>query len=147
MFDYMEGVAPVSARRTPTDSEIVRGAEVGRVEHRFDAKKLEYRPRLGTIALTLFNGNRVEIKIENIPELRDVRRAVLRTMRLGPQGEAIEIRPCDLDISVVGLIRQAVGVAAWLSRGGRARTTAKTAAARRNGRRGGRPRKLPSNAG
>jgi hypothetical protein len=56
-----------------------------------------------------------------------------------------------LDLAVPDLIAACVGSRAWMSalarQGGKATTTAKRQAARENGKKGGRPRKVPGDAG
>ena len=126
--------------RFPTDAEIAAARERGRREHQFDGRRLTYRPALDILEIELFNGLRVSIPRCMIDEIADLPVSVAKEMRLGVQGEAIEIRSLDIDISVPGLLRDLVG-ANISSLGGQAKSPAKAAAARANGQLGGRPRK------
>jgi hypothetical protein len=131
----------VTKVRYPTDAEIERGRKVGEMERQYDGKALLYRPTLDVLEIELVNGLRVAIPRKLVTELATVPVALLRKeLRLGAHGEAIEIRSLDLDISVSGLIADLVG-ADWARRAGRIKSPAKAAAARANGRKGGRPRK------
>jgi hypothetical protein len=83
------------------------------------------------------NGVGVLRDVEGDVSARDVNRGV----------EAVELAALDVDISVVGLLRDLAGslgctAAAELGRrGGSVRSAQKTAAVRANGAKGGRPRK------
>lgn len=64
-------------------------------------------------------------------------------------GEALHWKQLDQDISVAGMVAGSFGTRRWMAqlssqfgkRGGSARSSAKTAAVRANGQKGGRPRK------
>jgi hypothetical protein len=126
--------------RIPTDEDIAHGKKVGLAEHKLDGKKLVFRPSLDAIDLQLVNGLRVVIPRKIVPELADLPESLARKMRLGEQGGTIEVRSQDIDISVRVLIRTLFGVD-HAAKGGRVKSPAKSAAARANGRLGGRPRK------
>ena len=113
----------------PTDEEIERGREVGWFEHRYDGAKLTFYPDDDELDLTLVNGLRLIIPRSMIPALAKLPIAVAKKMRLGIQGEAIEVRSEDVDVSVPGTRRKLVG-ADIATKGGRARTAAKIEAAR-----------------
>jgi len=131
----------VTKVRYPTAAEVERGRKVGELERQYDGKALLYRPTLDVLEIELVNGLRVAIPRKLIGELASVPVAVVRKeLRLGAYGEAMEIRSLDLHISVSGLIADLVG-ADWARRAGRIKSPAKAAAARANGRKGGRPRK------
>jgi hypothetical protein len=129
--------------KLPTDDELSRGEKIGNREHAFDAARFTYHPRRDVISLELFNGVALDIPRAAIPTLAKLPQDVLAEMRLGPQGKAIEIRSRDIDISIAGIAREAIG-ATWTRRAGRARTPKKAAAARANGAKGGRPRTAAS---
>jgi hypothetical protein len=83
-----------------------------------------------------------------IPGLERQPGSALETMTLSPAGDALRWPALDVDVYVPGLVERAFGnrlfAAAAGRRGGRRRTKAKMAAARRNGAKGGRPRKRAS---
>ena len=112
----------------------------GEREHQYEGKTFCYKPRSDVLVFELVNGVRVEIPRRAVRELASLPLATMRKWRLNRFGSAIEIRELDMDLSVTGLVRDLVG-ANWQSLGGKARSPAKAAASRRNGRKGGRPRK------
>ena len=60
-------------------------------------------------------------------------------------GSGLRWDKLDVDLHVPGLLAGVFGTRAWLARqGGASRSSAKTAAARANGARGGRPRRAPT---
>ena len=128
--------------RYPTKAEIARGAEIGRAEHQYDAERMTYRPKLDAIELELVNGLRVIVPRSMVKALAELPVSVIRSdMRLdGDWGAVIQVPSRDLDISVSGFLRSLMG-ADWARQAGSVTSAAKTAAARENGRRGGRPRK------
>lgn len=71
----------------------------------------------------------------------------LARIEIDPPGFGIHFPTLDADLYVPGLLEGLLGSKAWMASrmgqaGGKARTPAKQAAARANGRRGGRPRKV-----
>jgi hypothetical protein len=131
----------VTKVRYPTDADIERGRKIGEKERQYDGTSLLCRPTLDVLEIKLVNGLRVAIPRKLVAELATVPVGLLRTeLRLAAHGGAIEIRSLDLDISVSGLIADLVGPI-WARRAGRIKSPAKAAAARANGRKGGRPRK------
>ena len=129
----------------PTREDIVRGAELGRQEHQFDAERFVYNARRDSVTFFLVNGVAVEIPRSMLGPLGKVPRSELQRLRLVPWGIALEVAGTDVDVSVQGAIRSAVGVT-WAESAGRVSTPKKAAAARLNGRKGGRPRKPVASA-
>jgi Protein of unknown function (DUF2442) len=75
--------------------------------------------------------------------------AQLSVIEISPLGDGLHWPLLDADLFVPGLLRGVFGSQRWMARllgaaGGRARTVAKTRAARENGRKGGRPKKQAS---
>lgn len=69
----------------------------------------------------------------------------LARIELWPGGEALHWEEIDADISVPGLLFDLLNVKAWYAKWlGGAKSEAKAAAARENGKKGGRPRKQPA---
>ncbi len=71
----------------------------------------------------------------------------LADIEISPAGLGLHWPRLDADLYVPALLRGVFGSKNWMARqlgaeGGRARTAAKVAASRANGRRGGRPKKL-----
>jgi Protein of unknown function (DUF2442) len=73
----------------------------------------------------------------------------LNDIEISPSGFGIHFPRLDAQLYLPALLLGVFGSKSWMAAqlgaaGGRTRSTAKTAAARRNGRRGGRPRKAAS---
>ena len=102
----------------------------------------------GHLVLTLsggaVEGTTISIPIENIPIVRDISAEELPNVRLMGGGSAIVWPGANVDFSTYGLIEFVTGIRSvrtHMARAGSARTPAKIAAARENGKKGGRPRK------
>jgi hypothetical protein len=99
------------------------------------------------VRLRFRNRTELSIPISEISEIADAPLANLRTVFASPLGDGLIFDDADAAIYVPGLLRDLFGVAfatALGKRGGRARTPAKVAASRKNGQKGGRPRKQPA---
>jgi hypothetical protein len=97
-----------------------------------------------TVHLRFRNTTELIIPVSAISEIADAPLANLRTVFASPLGDGLIFDDADAAIYVPGLLRDLFGGAfagALGKRGGRARTAAKTAASRKNGQKGGRPRK------
>lgn len=75
----------------------------------------------------------------------------LSLIEISPTGLGLHWPKIDADLYVPGLLTETMGSREWMAAqlgaaGGRARSPAKAAAARENGRRGGRPTKAPARA-
>ena len=114
-------------------------AERNRVENEraylASATEVTYRGQDESIELHLQSGVRVQIPRRLIDELADVPSDVLRDdLRLAIGGDAISVRSLDVDIAIPGLLRDIFGLD-FQRLGGRAKTAAKAAASRENGKR------------
>lgn len=125
----------------PTDEEMLIGAERFRETQRGYALSLHYDREADAFIIGLRTGVRLTIPRIAVEELRDLTNAELEQVVLTPSGGGIRYAPLDLDISVPGLVRDMTGAADWLARGGSTKTPAKVQAARKNGAKGGRPKK------
>lgn len=80
-----------------------------------------------------------------VPGLTRAAAATLPSPVVSPAGDALRWSALDIDVHVPGLVARAFGTrlfaAAAGREGGQRRTKAKAAAAKLNGRKGGRPRK------
>lgn len=97
------------------------------------------------VLLTFRGGGSMTIPRRVIPGLEGQSASALEAMTVSPAGDALLWPSLDADVYVPGLVERAFGnqlfAAAAGRRGGQQRTKAKMAAARRNGAKGGRPRK------
>ena len=104
-----------------------------------------YNARRETLELAFRGGGTMVIPRTLVPGLDGVGAAELGTPVVSPAGDALSWPALDLDLYVPGLVACAFGTrlfaAATGRQGGRRRTKAKTAAAKLNGAKGGRPRK------
>lgn len=104
-----------------------------------------YDGKSDAVCLIFRGGGSMTIPRHAIPGLERQPASVLEAMTLSPAGDALLWPAIDADVYVPGLVERAFGkrlfAAAAGRRGGQRRTKAKMAAARRNGAKGGRPRK------
>jgi len=103
-----------------------------------------YRPQERALHIELTNGATITLPVKLIPSLKGARSQDLRAVEVLGRGSGLHWERLDLDLSVPGLVSSVFPGTAWLAElgrvGGRRTSAAKTLAARRNGRRGGRPR-------
>ena len=107
-----------------------------------------YEPASDAIRLTFRSGGSMMIPRRLITALARQPLSALRSISVSPAGDAVSWRALDVDVFVPGLVERAFGTrlfaAATGQRGGVRRTKAKAAAAKLNGARGGRPRRMES---
>jgi len=133
-----------------TDADIDRALRTAASlaqEPRVTAAVYEPGPGLNLLILALSDGRRRAIPVEDIEGLAHATRAQIAQVRVVAGGTALRWPALDLDLYVPNLLRDVYGTRAWMAqigrRGGSATTPAKRSSARANGRKGGRPRKLP----
>ena len=107
----------------------------------FSASAVRYSIRTDKVTIQMLSGITHIVPRRLIDELAEIPAADLaKELTLGTGGDVISVPSYDVDISVAGLLRDLDG--SNIQRlGGRSRTAAKAAAARKNGRKGGRPRR------
>jgi hypothetical protein len=119
-------------------AERARRAEPHAAGVRYDA-----RARLLHVDLT--NGAGFHLPIACIPGLEQATENDLGVVQVGPAGIGLHWETLDIDVSVADLAQLVLGARTLLRAagiaGGGVRSTAKAEAARRNGLKGGRPRK------
>jgi hypothetical protein len=108
------------------------------VAARYDARKK-------WVVVELANGASFSFPPQLAQGLADARAADLAVIELTPLGTGLHWPRLDADLTVEGLLVGVFGSRTWMrqhaARAGRATSEAKTAAARANGAKGGRPRK------
>lgn len=137
MTDGQDGFeAQFEAARQHGD-ERLRGPRA--VAARYDAGR-------GRVVVTLSTGIELGMLPRDAEGLAGASTADLRVIEVDAMGLGIHFPQLDADLYVPALLEGVLGSQSWMAArlgaaGGRARSPAKTAAARENGRRGGRPRK------
>lgn len=127
----------------PSDAEIdaalARGREVRSAEPR--ARSARYDGVSGRVVMELTNGCIFAFPARLAEGLEEASDEQLAAVEILGAGSGLHWDEIDVDLSVPGLLAGLLGTAAWMAgRAGRATSPTKAAAARANGRRGGRPR-------
>jgi len=108
------------------------------------ANTVVYRPKQHALQIALTNGAAIMLPVNLIPDLRRASPQEIRAVEILGRGGGLHWERLDLDLSVPGLFSSVFAGPEWLAElgriGGRKSSTAKATAARRNGRKGGRPR-------
>jgi len=108
------------------------------------AAYVEYRALGRVLRIELTNGAAVTLPVRLIPSLSRAAPRDVRTVEILGRGGGLHWERLDLDLSVPGLFSSVFAGPEWLAElgriGGRKSSAAKAAAARKNGRKGGRPR-------
>jgi hypothetical protein len=153
----MEGDGEMTKVRSPTSrkrarvltsdaqiDEAIARAKI-RDEHRVAVVDATYRRRGDLVVMRLSNGMEVSIPRVLLQGLEEAKPEQLRRIEIEGPGTGLHWPALGIDHYVPGLLSGVFGTRRWMAelgrRGGAARSPAKAAAARRNGRRGGRPRK------
>jgi hypothetical protein len=92
-----------------TDAECKAALEHGREEAKRAARSVKFIAASRMIELVMASGAKVVIPCALFPYLEDVPVSALRNVELSPLGSAIGFSDVDLDYSVAGLIRDALG--------------------------------------
>ena len=105
---------------------------------------VEYRAREQTLRIELTNGAAFTLPVKLIPSLRRAAPHHLHAVEILGRGGGLHWESLDVDLSVPSLLSSVFTGPEWLAElgrlGGRRSSAAKAAAARKNGRKGGRPR-------
>jgi hypothetical protein len=108
------------------------------------AARATYRARDDALRIELTNGAAFTVPVKLIPSLKGAAPGDVRSVQVLGRGGGLHWESLDLDLSVPALVSSVFAGPAWMAElgrvGGRRSSEAKAAAARRNGRKGGRPR-------
>ncbi len=110
------------------------------------ATGVRYDRRIGRIVIDLSSGIEVAFRPHDAQGLERSKPDDLAEIQISPSGLGIHFPRLDADLYLPALLEGFFGSRRWMAaemgkRGGKATTDAKAAAARDNGRLGGRPRK------
>lgn len=129
-------------RRLP-EAESAGRAQVGHDPLRAVAARYDRRHR--RVVVELANGCVFAFPVDLAQGLAGAKAADLADIEITPLGTGLHWPRLNADLTVEGLLAGVFGGRAWMrslaARGGRVTSAAKAAAARRNGAKGGRPRK------
>ena len=130
------------------DRALIRGRRLGRRgalgEPRAAAAR--YDRRTGRVVVDLTNGCSFVFPARALQGLAKASNTALADIEILGAGHGLHWRTLDADFTVPGLLMGIFGTRAWMAselarRAGQAKSPAKAAAARANGRKGGRPRR------
>lgn len=131
-----------------SDEEIDRAIErAASVRNDPRVVSVEYRPGRGLnlLVLSLSDGHRHVVPVEDIEDLRSATRAQIGEVEILGRGTGLHWPTLDLDLYVPALLRGLYGTRHWMAemgkRGGASTSAAKRKASRANGLKGGRPKK------
>ena len=110
------------------------------------AARARYDRRGGRVAVDLTNGCSFVFPARSLQGLARADESALANIEILGAGHGLRWPSLDVDFTVPGLLMGVFGTRAWMQseiarRAGRTKSPAKAAAARRNGRKGGRPRR------
>lgn len=123
-----------------------RASRAGRWAARSEprAARATYYARDATLRIKLTNGATITVPVRLIPGLKGAPAAEVRAVEVLGRGGGLHWDSLDLDLSVPALVSSVFAGPEWMAElgraGGQRSSAAKAAAARRNGRKGGRPR-------
>jgi hypothetical protein len=130
------------------DSRLIAAVDAGKAARKRGdgAIAVAYEPRSRRLRIELASGVAVSVPVHKVQGLAAATPAVIKSVKLTGKGYSLYWAGLDLDVSVAELVAGCFGTRAWMSalarQGGRATSSAKSVAARKNGLKGGRPRKL-----
>jgi hypothetical protein len=126
------------------DRALARGRRRALSEPR--AARARYDRRAGRVVVDLTNGCSFVFPARSLQGLARASDAQLADIEILGSGHGLRWRALDADFTVPGLLMGVFGTRAWMAselarRAGQAKSPAKAAASRANGRKGGRPRR------
>lgn len=137
-----------------TDEDIRRAEKAAEAQMAAGPRAVaaRYDRRLDRVIVSLDNGLDLAFPPQMAEGLDKATASDLATIEISPTGLGLHWPKLDADFYLPALMDGVFGSPRWMAgllgrMGGRSRTEAKAAAARANGRRGGRPRKSATAAG
>lgn len=132
------------AKADEFDEAVQRGTE--RQQDEPLAVSARYDGRRDRVIISLDTGVELAFPPDLAEGLQNASPADLAKIEISPSGFGLHFPKLDADLYVPALLKGVFGSKSWIAaqlgrEGGRSRSRAKVAAARANGKRGGRPRK------
>lgn len=131
-------------------SNFARASRAGRQAAKMEprAARATYRAKDNALLIELTNGAAITIPVKLISGLKRASPNDVRSVEVLGRGGGLHWESLDLDLSVPALVSSVFAGPEWMAElgriGGIRSSAAKAAAARKNGRKGGRPRNRPS---
>jgi hypothetical protein len=127
------------------ESAEIRGRKILETEPR--ARAVRYDQATGRVVIDLMNGCTYAFPVELVQDLQGATPDALAAVEVDGLGFNLHWPELDADLYVPALISGIFGTRAWMTRAlarvaGQAKSPAKAVAARTNGAKGGRPRKI-----
>jgi hypothetical protein len=127
---------------------VTRGA--ARLQNEPQAQSVAYDPTQHRLIIELKNGVVLHLPCALIQGLATAQPHEIAQVRIGVRGASLHWEALGVGFSLAGLLAGIFGTEVWMAelgrQGGRATSAAKVAAARSNGKKGGRPRRVVSAA-
>ena len=130
-----------------TEQEFVEAqARAVALRHAGHAVTARYDHNHGRVVVGLHNGVQLAVPVHLLEDLAGAAPEDLAVVEITPGGLGLHFPRLDADVYVPALLQGVFGSRQWMAArlgatGGRSTSPAKAAAARENGRKGGRPRK------
>ncbi len=110
------------------------------------ARQVSYNPQQDQLAIELQSGVTLLLPTHLLQGVGGAKPEEIGAVQLGPRGASLHWEALNVSFSLAALLAGIFGTQIWMQemgrRGGRVKSTAKAAAARINGRKGGRPAKI-----
>lgn len=129
------------------DIELATGRAHHKAEHFPRAVDVRYDRRIARLVIDLESGLGLTMALKDLQGLEEAGPEDLEGAEISPSGFGIHFPLLDADLYLPGLLEGYLGTRRWMAArngqaGGKVSSEAKAAAARENGKRGGRPRKV-----
>ncbi len=124
-----------------TDEEFEAARKRGELEMANGARSVRFDHSKGTVVITMRSGAVALIPWSLIPIVSGEKRPRVVGVELSPLCTTLRFPQFDADFSIRSLVRHAFGMNEGNKIAGSTKSAARAAASRRNGRKGGRPKK------